>query len=128
MQLSAELFRRIVDTLHSDERTCSRHEKRREGRAGLRCSVELIPRIFGDNGRKPIAATVRDISPSGMGFILHQRVAVGVELVCRLPVDDKTAIEVIMAICHCGRLSKDLFCGGCKLRQQGGQKIISRHW
>ena len=109
MQLSAEMFRRIVHSLRTDERTCSRHEKRREGRVGLRCTVDVSPKAFDDNGQRNLRVTVRDISPSGMGFLTHEQMPAGLELICKLPCDDNTGVEVAMTVRHCVRISKGLY-------------------
>jgi hypothetical protein len=112
MQLSADLFRRIVETLHSDEGICSRHEERSEGRVGVRCWVEVTPCILDDPGRKTVRVTVRDISSSGMGFIAHDQMAVGAELNCKLPFANNTSIEVVMTVRHCAKISKGLYIVG----------------
>jgi c-di-GMP-binding flagellar brake protein YcgR len=109
MQLSAELFKRIVSTLSSDEKSCSRHEKRKEGRVGLRCSVDITPEIFSDSGMKTTRVVVRDISPSGMGFVAHEHIAVGTKLICPLPCENNTSVEVVMLVRHSGRISKGLY-------------------
>jgi hypothetical protein len=63
MQLSAELFEQIVRCLCSDERDSTRHGKRKEGRVGVRCSIDVTPRIFDDNGQRTLTVKIRDISP-----------------------------------------------------------------
>jgi hypothetical protein len=109
MQLSAELFSNIVSTMQSDERHSVRHEKRKEGRVGVRCSIEIIPQILSDAGERKVAVTVRDISPSGMGFIAHEKMPVGQKLLCRLPCENLTTIDVMMTVRHCLKLSSSLF-------------------
>jgi hypothetical protein len=109
MQLSAELFSRVVQTMHSDERNSPRHEKRKEGRVGVRCSIEVIPQIICDIGERKIRVKVRDISPSGMGFIAYEKMGIGEKLLCRLPCEDMTNVEVLMTVRHCIKLSTSLF-------------------
>jgi hypothetical protein len=128
MQLSAEMFRRIVDNLRTDERTCTRHEKRKEGRVGMRCAVNVMPKIFDDKGQRTLQVKVRDISQSGMGFLTHEQMAVGLELICKLPCDDNTDVEVIMTVRHCVKISKGLYgIGTCfahsKVETAAGSKV-----
>jgi hypothetical protein len=109
MQLSAELFEEIVRTLHSDEKHSLRHEKRKEGRVGVRCSIEITPRIFDDSGQTTLRVKVRDISPSGMGFTNHDRMAIGLELICKLPCEHGHKLEVVMIVRHCVKISQGLY-------------------
>jgi c-di-GMP-binding flagellar brake protein YcgR len=80
MHLNAALFERVIQSLRSDERNSKRHENRREGRVGIRCQVELTPKLFDDSGQKTVRVTVRDLSASGIGFVSNVAMAVGTEL------------------------------------------------
>ncbi len=121
MQLSAEMLQEIIKTLRSDERSSSRHGMRKEGRVGVRCAVDLVPHTFDDNGAKIIKVKVRDVAPSGIGFISRTSMTVGQELICRLPTEGGAITEVPMTVRHCHRISKDLFNVGAKFNGPLGQ-------
>jgi len=108
-QLSAELFSQIVMGLQSDERASARHGKRKEGRVGVSCSIQVTPPLCDDNGPKTTRVKVRDISQSGIGFIAHMRMDVGLELECTLPRSDGTTVEIKLVVRHCVQVSKGLF-------------------
>ena len=108
-QLSAELFCQIIMGLQSDERMSARHEKRKEGRAGVRCSIDVVPRVCADGGNKSTHVKVRDISPSGIGFISHMRMEVGMALGSKLPRTDGQKVDLIMIVRHCTQVSKGLY-------------------
>ncbi len=95
--------------LHSDEKMSPRHEKRKEGRVGVRCSVEIIPRLCNDDGDKPVRVKVRDISSSGIGLLTHLHIDVGVEMICPLPCEDGSRVQVVMTVRHCYQVSKGLY-------------------
>jgi hypothetical protein len=124
MQLSAELFRSIVGSLSSDERSCARHEKRKEGRVGMRCTVELVPQVFDDSGQKTLRVCVRDISPSGMGFTEHNPMSVGTELVCLLPREDDTVAQICMIVRHCVRVARGLYNIGVSFDKKAMQAAL----
>jgi hypothetical protein len=109
MKLSAELFRSIVDTLKSDDHGPTRHEKRKEGRVGVRYSVDVTAIATDNSGHKTATVWVRDISPSGMGFVTAQPMKVGVRLVCRLPREDGSPVGIVMTVRQCRQLSKELY-------------------
>jgi hypothetical protein len=114
MQLTAEWFDQIVKSLRSDERNSSRHGLRKEGRVGVRCSVDVIPRVFSDDGETVVRVKIRDISHSGIGFTSRVKMTLGHEMICRLPGDNNSTVEVPMTIRHCNRLAKGLFSIGAK--------------
>jgi hypothetical protein len=108
MQLTAEWFQAVVKGLRSDEKASRHHDKRKEGRVGVPCFVDLVPVVFHDRGLKVLRVKVRDISPSGMGFISHTKLEVGNELVCKLPCENRPLIQVVMTVRHCLKISEEL--------------------
>jgi hypothetical protein len=109
MQLSAEMFHQIILGLHSDEATSKRHEKRREGRVGVRCKVEVIPILFDDRGPAPIQVRVRDMSASGIGFLSDCPMEIGVDVICRMPRQDGTKTDLPMKVRHCLQVGRQLY-------------------
>jgi hypothetical protein len=65
--------------------------------------------IYGDDGPSSVRVTVRDISASGLGFISHQAMEAGTELICKLLRFDQTKVELKMKIRHCVPVSKGLY-------------------
>jgi len=96
MQLSAEIFERIVDAIEVDAPSPAPTEKRREPRTAVHGSVSIIP----PGGRPPIRVEVRDLSRHGIGLLSRREMAPGDEFVL-LIAGDAGAVGVIFSVVHC---------------------------
>jgi hypothetical protein len=112
MQLATELFRQVMDGMNSNTQTTSPHERRKEARVGVSCSLELTPQHVGGDARQAIRVKVRDISPSGMGFVTHRHMDAGSSLLCSLPRQGGVPVDVMMIVRHCTRIAADLYSVG----------------
>jgi PilZ domain len=96
MQLSAEIFERIVDALEVDAPPPAPVEKRREPRTAVHGSVSIIP----PGGGPPVRVEARDLSRHGIGLLSKREMAAGEEFVL-LIAGDTGAVGVIFSVVHC---------------------------
>ena len=108
MKFSADMFKQIIATLRSDGSGARGHEKRVEGRVGLRCSVDIIPFQFGDKGSKGVTVWVRDLSVSGIGLVSARPFEANVEFVVGFVRDNRKPLSVRYKVRYCKRLARDL--------------------
>ena len=110
VQLSAEIFERIVDALEVDlpERTTA--EKRQEPRTAVHGSVSVVP----PGGGPPLRVEVRDISRHGIGILSKRKMAAGEEFVL-LVAGDAGAVGVIFSVAHCRAVSPDQYAIGARV-------------
>jgi hypothetical protein len=113
MKLSAELFSEIVTSLRSDGGSKTRgHEKRTEGRVGLRCALEIAPCSFSAKGSKSVETCVHDISQKGLGLVSSTKLVENSEFVARFTRDGDSVVPVLYRVRYCRRLSTELFAVG----------------
>lgn len=106
MQLSRELFQHIVAELRSA--MVGGHNKRLKPRVGLRNHVAMT--LLKDH--KPQAAAsvvVRDLSPDGIGFLLHRKLPANALFSIRLPAYDAADLVAVYCVKHCDMIFDDLF-------------------
>ncbi len=96
MQLSAEIFERIVDALEVNALPTAPAEKRREPRTAVHGSVSIIP----PGGGPSLRVEVRDLSRHGIGLLSKREMAAGEEFVL-LITGDAGAVGVIFSVVHC---------------------------
>ena len=99
MQLSAEIFERIVDALELDP-TPRAADKRREPRTAVHGFVSIIP----PGGGPPLRVEVRDLSRHGIGLLCEREMAAGEQFVL-LIAGDAGAVGVIFSVVHCRKLA-----------------------
>jgi hypothetical protein len=115
-RLTAEWFSQIIATLKSDTHQTKGHEKRTEGRVGLRCQLDLIPKQ-GDVIGKPITVWVRDISVNGIGLVSSKPVETGIELIASFARHGMPPLAVVYKVRYARRLSGDLYSVGANLKK-----------
>jgi hypothetical protein len=107
MELSRELFKQIVAQLRGGGDS---HDKRKTPRVGLRNHVHLTQLKGSDNTPgDSYHVVVRDLSPDGIGFLHHRRIAVNCLFAIRLPALEVGMMVAIYKVRHCDMLENDLF-------------------
>jgi hypothetical protein len=107
-KLTAEWFNQIIATLKSDTHQVRGHEKRTEGRVGLRCMLEMVPRVPGDALPKLIKMWVRDISVNGIGLVCGMAIPVGTELIANFGRHGMPPLAVVYKVRYSRQLSSDI--------------------
>lgn len=108
MKLSAELFDEIITSLRSDGTSSHGHEKRTEGRVGLRCAMEIVPCTFNAKNSKPISIFVHDLSLKGIGLVSPVKLEENMEFVARLTREGHPLVPVLYKVRYCRKLSGEL--------------------
>jgi hypothetical protein len=120
MKLSAELFNQIVSNLRSDHTSSRGHDKRAEGRVGLRCTIDIIARIpysFESAHTKTIGVSVNNISVSGIGLVTGMKMEDGSEFVARFARDGGPPVPILYKVRYSRRLATDVFSVGATLER-----------
>jgi hypothetical protein len=118
MKLSAELFNEIISSLRSDGGTNARgHEKRKQGRVGLRCGLDITLCSFTSKNAKPLSICVHDISQNGIGLVSATKLPENSEFVARFVRDAESAVPVLYKVRYCSKLSGDLFTIGAMFQR-----------
>lgn len=115
MQLSAELYRQIVQSLRSDPRSSRNLEKRIAPRVGLRSKLTIARRLPGGAPAAQISVWVRDISSTGIGFVTSEPLPMRSEIVALLPGALGESMSIIYTVVHCKELAKSLYSIGATL-------------
>ena len=110
MQLSAEIFERIVDALEVAPPEPTSAEKRQEPRTAVRGSESIIP----PGGGPSLRVEVRDISRHGIGILSKRKMAAGDEFVL-LIASDAGAVGVIFSVAYCRPASPDQYAIGARV-------------
>ncbi len=121
LKLTAQLYKQILASLRSDFPSRG-SEKRGQGRVGLRCSLDIVPCSFSENGAKPITVWVRDISMKGIGLVTSMPIAEGTLFIARLPRNPDEPLSVTYKVVYCRRLSSDLYSVGSVLETVKDEK------
>jgi hypothetical protein len=117
MKLSAEMFKQIIASLKSDRSSSRGHEKRSEGRVGLRCSADVIPSLFGDKGARAITVWVRDISVNGIGLVASTLLERNAEFVLPFIHDGHNPLSVRYKVRYVKKISRDLYSIGASFER-----------
>ena len=117
MKFSAEMFKQIIATLRSDGAGSRGHEKRTEGRVGLRSCVDIIPHTTDDKGAKAISVWIRDLSVNGVGLVSTVQLDSNIEFVIGFYRDGQKPLSVRYKVRHCKRLARDLHSVGASFER-----------
>ena len=110
MQLSAEIFERIVDALEVDPTQRTAAEKRQEPRTAVHGSVSIVP----PGGGPSLRVEVRDMSRHGIGILSRRKMSPGDEFVL-LIAGDAGAVGVVFSVAHCRALSPEQYAIGARV-------------
>src|SRR5688572_12018854 len=97
MQLTAETFLQIVQSLRTDGMTAGHREARKAPRVGIRGRVEiLLPK---SKGAQRINVSVRDLSAAGIGLLINEPFLVrGEEFLLMLPGDEDHSRKIVVCV------------------------------
>lgn len=105
MQLTADLYREILRSLRSDNRSSRNLEKRTAPRVGLRSKLTIIP----SNGSAPASTCVRDISANGIGLVHPESLPIGSQFTAMFAGRANDALAVVYIVANCKEISKTLY-------------------
>jgi hypothetical protein len=108
MQLSAELFRQMVESLQADRNDDG---QRRRPRVGLDARVTIVP--FSDRvSPSALSVTVRDLSAGGLGFLHDRKISLGEQFVLLLPEAQGKPVVILCTVAYWQPLARDRFAIG----------------
>jgi hypothetical protein len=99
MHLTSELYEQVIRAIRCGPRVG--HDARRLGRAG----VGLIVHVIYGAKRRRLRVRVRDLSPTGIGFVSPEKIPAGERIVVELPRALADPIYVISNVRYCERIS-----------------------
>ena len=108
MRFSADMFKQIIAGLRSDGAGENGHEKRLEGRVGLRSSVDLVPFAADGKAGKAVTTRVRDLSVNGIGLVSATAFEKNIEFIVAFVREGRKSLAVRYKVRHCKRLTRDL--------------------
>ena len=123
MELTAELFREIVETPKTESETGQRvgREHRKTPRTRTTRQAALMP--FSDRfALETIVAPVRDISRGGFGFLHDHQLPLGEQFALVLPETSGRPIVILCTVAHYQPLAEDLYAIGarfCRVLREG---------
>jgi hypothetical protein len=116
MQLTADLFREIIQPLAPGAEGGDQLEQRRGPRARADVWATILP--FSDSfSLRAIEVPVRDVSRGGFGFLYDQPVPLGESFGLVLPEGDGPPVVVLCSIAFWQPLSKDLYSVGARFTE-----------
>ncbi|HEX8912189.1 MAG TPA: PilZ domain-containing protein, partial [Humisphaera sp.] len=108
MNLSADTFVQIVQSLRSDGGGKNGREQRKNPRVGIRGRVMIS--IGATQGSRPIQVNVRDLSAAGIGLLHNEPIPKGIEIVLLLPeANDVSRRAIVCQIRRVQQLSASLY-------------------
>ena len=112
MQLSAQLFADIVTTMRA-QGTGAGHEKRRTTRIDLESKVQVS--LVRDRAYvQTIGALTRDVSLSGIGFLLATPIQRAQEIIVQIPRCDDDVVHLACNVMHCRSPADSLYIVGAE--------------
>lgn len=113
MDLSAEQFAQIVMSLGIEPQEGAESDERRRPRAELDSQASLIP-LSDNTNPGAVSVTVRDLSPSGIGFLHDRQMVLDEQFALLLPRDGDTPAVVLCTVAFWQPLARDLFAIGAR--------------
>jgi hypothetical protein len=112
MNLSAEAFQSIVDSIRSDGKTDGGDERRVSPRAGFRGRINIIRCQTGKSG-KLLQVMVRDVSSTGVGILHTEAIKTGEQfIVCLNSSQDAKTKAILCTVVRWQPLDDRLFAVG----------------
>ncbi len=101
MQLTGELYRQVLEAIRPARRRTN--DARRLARVGVALRVEL--HCCGATGsRTTLAVRLRDVSPTGIGFICEEPLRVGERIIAHLPRESLKPLLIFAVVKFCKRV------------------------
>lgn len=113
MDLSAEQFAQIVTSLDTEPQAQTGENQRRRPRAELDTQASLIP-LSDHSAPGAVSVKVRDLSPSGIGFLHDRRMGLDEQFALLLPRDGDTPAVVLCTVAFWQPLARNLFAIGAR--------------
>lgn len=111
--LTADAFRRIVETRAASAAEGGKREQRRAPRTRTSVRAALMP--FSDRfALQTIVAPVRDISRGGFGFLHERPIPLGEQFALVLPESSGRPLVVLCTVAYWQPLAEDLFAIGAR--------------
>jgi c-di-GMP-binding flagellar brake protein YcgR len=105
------MFEQTIRLFKGDGAAIKR-QRRTHPRVGIRCHIKIAPVGAGATG-KPIDVWTRDLSRSGVGFVVSQQMAVGSRFVIRFARADNSApLALVCTIKCCTQVAKGVYAIG----------------
>jgi PilZ domain-containing protein len=115
MDLSAETFYAIIESLRSDNHAGKGGEKRERPRVGLSARITLRVMAVG-RPEQSISVYLRDISKAGIGIVHKEALSVGTQLALALSTKGSTrSQEVMYTVARCYGVGDGLFAIGARI-------------
>jgi hypothetical protein len=116
MDLSAEQYKEIIQSLKAHGWERRNAEQRNQPRVGLRSHLSIRPQLADGAAQKASKVWLRDLSPTGIGIVHSQLLEEGTEFVAEFPTFNHRKLSVLYSVAHCHPLSKSLFNIGGRLK------------
>jgi hypothetical protein len=100
MQLTSELYEQVLRAIHAGPRRAS--DGRRLARAGVGLAVIVLR---GRKRERRLSVRVRDVSPTGLGFISGEALATGEEVVVELERRGAPPLHIVGRVQHCEQVA-----------------------
>ncbi|HWE92993.1 MAG TPA: PilZ domain-containing protein [Tepidisphaeraceae bacterium] len=113
MDLSAEQFAQIVTSLGIEPQEGVGSDERRRPRAEFDARASLIP-LSDQTNPGAVSVKVRDLSPSGIGFLHDRQMVLDEQFALLLPRDGDTPAVVLCTVAFWQPLARDLFAIGAR--------------
>ena len=119
MELTAEQFAEIVETVQRGGGRESGRDKRRAPRAEQAATVVITP-VAGTPARpmpqRAISVTVRNVSSRGLAILLNQHLPKGDQFVLRMNrvAGQNGPVSLLCSVAHCRRINANLFLVGAE--------------
>ena len=125
MELSADLFRKTINSLRGDIQPGVAGQ-RKSPRVGIRCRLRIITIVDGKPG-PAIDVWARDVSRGGMGIVSPTRMNAGDRFVVRFPrLDgDGAQISVLCTVRNCSEIPQEAFLIGAQFEGRAIEELVA---
>lgn len=110
MQLSAELFAQIVNSLNRGG-ACRIPEGRRAPRVQQRHNI-MVARVVDGQEQPPQLVVLRDFSARGLCILFPQRLAIGSQLIARFARSEGGTMALLCSVAHCSEQARNTYSVG----------------
>jgi len=127
MELTANMFRKIVESPEPGTASPARSEREQRKTPRTRLTVQAALMPFSDRfALETIVAPVRDVSRGGFGFLHDQQVPLGEQFAMVLPEASGRPIVILCTVTYYQPLAEDLFAIGarfCRMLSEGAMGL-----
>jgi hypothetical protein len=116
VQLTAQQFNDVLESLEQGNRSLGNSDQRRHGRLEVHSKVAVASVVDNKLARR-YSAIACDISTGGIGLYQSQATQAGDRLLVWLPCTDKSTTTVVCSVAHCKVLADGIFGVGAEFVQ-----------